>query len=125
MKKIALVVLLALCLAIPAYAGVLMYTVSVDQATKLYFGSDLVNYTLIPANTFRTVYAAGAGVSQITFGQASSAKTAAPNVRVEYMGTTGIVPVLSKDREGQKLQTIRPDAVGNYFLTKSTTVVFN
>jgi hypothetical protein len=123
LKKLICFAALLCCFVTPAFAGVLMYTVSVDQATKMYVGSDLTNYTLLPANTFRAVYANNA--SQITFSQTSSAKTSTPNVRVEYMNLTGGTPVLSKDRDGQKLQYFRTDSVGNYYLTKSTTLIFN
>ena len=122
MKKVLASICLFLCAA-PAIAGVLAFAVSVDQETEMYFGSDLTNYVLIPADTYKDIRINSA--SQVVFKQTSSAVTAKPNVRIEYMNATGRLPELSVDGKGVKVQGFRADTVGNYYLTKQLTIPLN
>lgn len=58
--------------------------------------------------------------TSITFGQTSSAKTSAPNVRVAVQ-----YPHVAKDQAGNVVQGFAPNAIYNYYLTKSTTHTFS
>ena len=58
--------------------------------------------------------------TSITFGQTSSAKTSAPNVRVAVQ-----YPRVAKDQAGNVVQGFAPNAIYNYYLTKSTTHTFS
>lgn len=119
MKKL-LFALLAVCLvATSTFAAVLCYQVEVDQDTKMYIGSDTTNYVVIPSGTNRTFIRGSA--TQAVFAQASSAKTSAPNLRIGFQ----LSKYLSRDSEGQKMQGCTVDAIGNYYLTKSSAIPLN
>ena len=118
MKKIPFLILALLMIAGVASAAVLCYQVQVDQSTKVYVGTDSTNYTIQNAGSEKEYLA---GATQAVFKITSSASTATPNLRIGFQTQ----PNLKKDAVGVKLQGCTVDVIGNYYLTKSTTIPLN
>lgn len=119
MKKIPLLTMLfIISIVFTASAAVICYTVQVDQDTKMYLGTDAVNYLIVPSGGN---YGSIRNSTQVVFSITSSAVTGTSNLRIGFQTS----PSLIRDSDGQKLQGCAPNVIGNYYLTKSTTIPLN